>query len=49
MLGLIFGRIMIKKYPELELEEDTVFDTSLDDLLGWSYWPDFIKLQGKFT
>ena len=38
-LGLVFGRIMKKRYPQV-----LVSSVSLNDLLSWSYWPDFIKL-----
>ena len=41
-LGLVFGRIMKKRYPQLL--EVGLSSVSLDDLLSWSYWPDLIKL-----
>ena len=41
-LGLVFGRIMKKRYPQvLEVGLSSI---SLDDLLSWSHWPDFLKL-----
>ena len=39
--GQLFGRILQKKYPQLN---EGMIDISLDDLLDWPYWPDFIKL-----
>ena len=41
-LGLVIGRIMKKRYPQLL--EVGLSSVSLDDLLSWPYWPDFIKL-----
>ena len=41
-LGLVFGRIMKKRYPQVF--EVGLSSISLDDLLSWSHWPDFIKL-----
>jgi hypothetical protein len=48
LLGLVFGRIMMKRYPQLKSEEMGSFSVPLDDLLNWSYWPDCIKLYSKF-
>ena len=36
------GHILVKKYPQLT--EGGSISISLDDILNWPYWPDFIKL-----
>ena len=43
-VGELFGRLLEKEYPKIMSEEFTI---SLDDLLSWSYWPDFIKIYSK--
>lgn len=40
---------MMKKYPQLKVEEVSSFSVPLDELLSWPYWYDFIKLHSKFT
>ena len=44
-VGILFGRLLLRKYPQIEHKE--LIDISLDDLLNWSYWPNFIKIYSK--
>ena len=44
-VGTLFGRLLVRKYPQIEHRE--LIDISLDDLLNWSYWPNFIKIYSK--
>ena len=44
-VGNLFGRLLEKKYPQLN---QSGFMISLDDLLNWSFWPSFIKIFSKF-
>ena len=46
-VGALFGHILLRKYPKIE-RGDTV-DISLEDLLMWSHWPNFIKIYSKVT
>jgi len=40
-VGELLGRILRKRYPGLT---ETI---SIEDLLGWNLWPNFIQIYGK--
>ena len=44
-VGKLLGDLMMKKYPNLDIEIRITFD----DVLQWSLWPNFIKLYGNFS
>ena len=46
-VGRLFGELILKKYPPLR--DQQIVEVSLDDLLTWSYWPNFIKIWREFT
>ena len=44
LLGNVLGTILKKKYPQLN-EDDTVNDwITLDVLLEWDLWPNYVKI-----
>ena len=44
LLGNVLGTILKKKYPQLN-EDDTVNDwITLDVLLQWDLWPNYVKI-----
>ena len=42
IVGELYGQILVKKYSTLNT--DSEFSVSLDDLLSWPYWCDFIRI-----
>lgn len=42
-VGYLFGRLLQTKYPQLE----EITSISLDDLLSWPHWPNFIRIYSK--
>ena len=42
-VGVLFGRLLQRKYPNIE----NGIEISLEDLLKWSHWPNFIQICSK--
>ena len=42
-IGRLLGNMLNKKYPKF-VEEDSL---SIDDILGWEYWPTFMQIYGN--
>ena len=43
-VGMLLGNLLKKKYPNMQ--PGTEITISLDEVLQWSLWPNFIKLYG---
>ena len=43
-MGMLLGDLLKKKYPNIQ--PGTEITISLDEVLQWSLWPNFIKLYG---
>ena len=46
-VGMLLGNLLKKKYPNIQ--PGTEITISLDEVLQWSLWPNFIKLYGNFS
>ena len=42
-VGVLFGRLLQPKYPDVEKG----IEISLEDLLTWSHWPNFIQIYSE--
>ena len=46
-VGMLLGNLLKKRYPNIQ--PGTKITISLDEVLQWSLWPNFIKLYGNFS
>lgn len=48
LMGRLLGTMVTYKYPMFK-EGSSQFDLSLDDLLEWYLWPNFLQIYGTYV